>query len=114
MTALHFWRQWRLKRMYREDQRFKNTHPPIKITIKDDEWDVDTANAKARYKWSTFTRLVETDTLYLFYHSPLLFNTIPKRDLTTPQQAQLKAFLDRKMPLRKGRLQIPADPQPSQ
>ena len=103
--ACHFLRPWRLRRAYRKDPRFKN---PIKITINGNEWNVSTATAEARYKHGAFIRAVETDSLFLFYHSPLLFNFLPKRDLTPGQQTQIVAFLDRELPIRKGRSWLPA------
>lgn len=101
----HFLRSWRLKRAYRKDPRFKS---PIKITIDGNEWLVNTATAEARYREGTFIKAIETDSMFLFYHSPLLFNFIPKRDLTPQQQKQLDAFLDRVLPVRKGQTRLPA------
>ena len=103
--ACHFLRPWRLRRAYRKDPRFKS---PIKITINGNEWNVSTATAEARYKHGTFIRAVETDSLFLFYHSPLMFNFLPKHDLTPGQQTQIVAFLDRELPIRKGRRWLPA------
>jgi|SRR5271165_5161595 len=103
--ALHPIRRWRLRRAYRGDPRFKT---PIKITIEGNEWKVSTATAEAHYKEGTFIKAIETDSMFLFYHSPLLFNFIPKRDLTPDQKIQVNAFLDRVLPIRKGRQRFPA------
>jgi hypothetical protein len=98
-------RPWRLKRAYRKDPRFKS---PMKIAIVGNEWNVSTATAEARYKEGTFIRAVDTDSFYLFYHSPLMFNIIPKHDLTPDQRTQVEAFLDRALPIHKGRVRLPA------
>ncbi len=103
--ACHVLRPWRLRRAYRKDPRFKR---PIQITINGNEWNVRTATAEARYKQGTFIRAVETDSLFLFYHSPLVFQFLPKRDLTPSQQTLITAFADRELPIRKGRSWLPA------
>jgi len=101
----HLIRPWRLKRAYRKDPRFRS---PIKVAIMGNEWKVSTATAEACYKEGTFIRAVDTDSFYLFYHSPLMFNIIPKHDLTPDQGSQIEAFLDRILPIHKGRVRLPA------
>jgi hypothetical protein len=72
------------------------------------EWRVTTATAEARFKHGTFVKAVETGALFLLYHSPIVFNVIPKRDLTLQQQVRIAAFLDGELPVRKGRVRLPA------
>lgn len=103
----HFIRPWRLRRLFRRDPRFKT---PTKVVIEGSEWRVTTATAEARFKHGTFVKAVETGSVFLLYHAPIVFNIVPRRDLTPEQQTQIATFLDRELPVRKGRVRLPATP----
>jgi YcxB-like protein len=101
----HIIRPWRVKRLYRKNPRFG---APVKVNIEWDEWKVSTATTEARFKEGTFVRAMETETFFLLYHSPVMFNIVPKNQLTPEQQAGVRAFLDRALPIRRGRFRLPA------
>jgi YcxB-like protein len=101
----HFIRPWRMRRSFRRDPRFKT---PTKVVIGGSEWRVTTATTEALFKHGTFVKAVETDSLFLLYHSSIMFNVIPKRDVTPDQQVQIASFLDRELPVQKGRVRLPA------
>jgi hypothetical protein len=101
----HFIRPLRLRRLFRRDPRFKT---PTKVVIDGSEWRVTTATAEARFKHGTFVKAVETGSGFLLYHAPIVFNIVPRRDLTPEQQTQIATFLDRELPVQKGRVRLPA------
>jgi hypothetical protein len=101
---LYYIKPWRLKRAFRKDPRFK---APIKISIDGSEWSIKSATADAHYRRRTFIKAVEMDSLFLFYHSPLMFNFIPKHALTADQLAGIHEFLNRELPVRKGKAWLP-------
>jgi hypothetical protein len=101
----HYLRTWRLGRAYRKDPRFKS---PITVAINGSEWDIKTATGEAHYRHGTFIKAIETNAFFFFYYSPVMFNFLPKRFLTSDQQVVVYDFLNRELPMRKGKRWLPA------
>ncbi len=44
-------------------------------------------------EWKTITKFVESQNQFVFYTSPVLFNAVPKRSLSSEQIADLRSFV---------------------
>ena len=103
--ACYFYRPYALKRLYRKDERYKS---PIHVRIVGNDVYVTTAKSEGHHRPGSYVRALETDELILLYTSPIMLSFVPKRDLTPEQLSSVHAFLDRELPLRKGRNRLPA------
>lgn len=103
--ACYFYRPFALKRLYRKDERYKS---PINVRIAGNDVYVTTKQGEGHQKPGSYVRAFETNELVLLYTSPLMLSIVPKRDLTSEQLNGLHAFLDRELPIQKGRNRLPA------
>lgn len=78
------------KRIYRTA---KSLHEPITYTFTEDRVTLKSDSLDSETNWDTFTKVVETKRLFIFYKSPTLANLIPKANLEENQIKALRALV---------------------
>src|ERR1700730_15420115 len=65
-----------IRRSFMQDQRLQQ---PFEAVVSQDGIDISSPMASSKYEWSSFTRYVESKSLFLVYQAPKVFNVFPKR-----------------------------------
>ena len=55
--------------------------------------------AESRMKWDNFVRFLESDDIFVLFHSDLIFNILPKRAFTTDEVDRFRELILRKIPI---------------
>jgi len=50
-------------------------------------------------KWDNFVRFLESDDIFVLFHSDLIFNILPKRAFTTDEVDRFRELILRKIPI---------------
>jgi hypothetical protein len=53
--------------------------------------------AEAQLKWGNFIRFLESDDIFMLFHSDLIFNILPKRAFAADEIDQFRELLRRKI-----------------
>jgi hypothetical protein len=64
------------RKRYRTDQRFKHD---ITADISEDGVHVVTAFEESQLKWNAIVRFLESDKIFMFFYSDMIFSVVPKR-----------------------------------
>ncbi len=73
-------------------------HGPRSLTLDEAglhwKWDV----GATELGWKNITKFVESQNQFVFYTSPVLFNPVPKRDLSSERISELRSFVLEHLP----------------
>lgn len=75
----------RARRIYAQQ---KGLHGQIEYTWDAEAFSVKTERGQARTPWRDYVKYRESETLFLLYHSDIMFNMVPKRLFVDPAQAK--------------------------
>jgi len=82
----------RIKKIYAQQ---KELHSPFEIEFTDTAMIFSNEFGNATRPWNHFTKWKENDELILLYHSDVIYNILPKRIFTDPQQIDaVKSYLE--------------------
>jgi hypothetical protein len=83
------------RRSYRKDRRFQND---FTTDISEDGVHIVMPTADAQIKWENFVRFLESDDIFMLFHSDLIFNILPKRAFAPGEVDRFRELLHRKIP----------------
>jgi hypothetical protein len=79
-----------IKQAFRRDTRLQQ---PFEAIVSDNGIDVSSPTSSGQFKWSAFTRYVETKNLFLVYQSQNAFNIFPKRAFPSGEEEAFRHLL---------------------
>ena len=82
------------RRSYRKDRRFQHD---FTTDISEDGIHIAMPTAEAQLKWGNFIRFLESDDIFMLFHSDLIFNILPKRAFAADEIDQFRELLRRKI-----------------
>jgi len=71
----------------------------ISTDISEDGILITMPTAESRMKWDNFVRFLESDDIFVLFHSDLIFNILPKRAFTTDEVDRFRELILRKIPI---------------
>lgn len=91
----------RVKKLYFQQ---KTLQVPVEVEITETALNTTSEFGYATHPWKDFTKWKENKELFLLYQSDLLFNMLPKRIFSDPQQMDtLRSYLEQNVPKEKQR-----------
>jgi len=82
------------RKRYRTDQRFKHD---ITADISEDGVHVVTAFEESQLKWNAIVRFLESDKIFMFFYSDMIFSVVPKRAFAPSEIDPFRDLLHRKI-----------------
>lgn len=73
---------------------------PVTFSFDEDQIELGNERSYARFAWGEFHRWHETDCYFMLYQSAMLYNILPKRDMSENQIVKVQTFLETKGPQR--------------
>jgi len=80
------------RRRYRTDKRYQHE---FTAEVSEEGVKVQSENAQSQMKWSTFTRFLESDNIFMLFHAEWVFNIFPKRAFTPEETAEFRELARR-------------------
>ena len=84
------------RRSYQNDRRFQHD---FTTDMSEDGILITMPTAESRMKWDNFVRFLESDDIFVLFHSDLIFNILPKRAFTTDEVDRFRELILRKIPI---------------
>lgn len=82
------------RRSYRKDRRFQHD---FTTDISEDGIHIAMPTAEAQLKLENFVRFLESDEIFMLFHSDLIFNILPKRAFAAAEIDLFRELLRRKI-----------------
>lgn len=85
---------WRLRRLYRQHARPGGS---FRLTAHPDRAEVSSVNGHVSIPWTDFRKWKEGKTVFLLYHTDVLFHILPKSAFDSSQQDALRELLSQRL-----------------
>ncbi|NMW31565.1 YcxB family protein [Altererythrobacter sp. RZ02] len=73
---------------------------PVTFSFDEDQIELGNERSHARFAWDEFHRWHETEDYFMLYQSAMLYNILPKRDMSEEQVVAVRSCLESKGPQR--------------